>query len=257
VTTGPSNPTSAAASTTPTPTPSATLRAITVLVMNDDGVHAPGINAIVQALRKESGVTIKVVGPATNQSGKGGTTTPGTVTYTNTTTTSGYPAVAVNGTPADSANVAFDQLHLKPDVVISGANAGQNLGPIVDLSGTVGAARVAATKGVPSLAVSAGFAATIDYATATQYAMDWFHSERPLLPATPSTSPSTVAGLNVPTCTTAKVRGELKLRQQLVFGPGESALGASNCASTATPTMEVAAFTDGFATLVPLPLTPR
>jgi 5'-nucleotidase len=227
-----------------------------VLVSNDDDVHAPGLDAVVQALRKQPGVTVKVVGPAKNQSGTGGKTTPGTLTYSNTTTMSGYPAVAVNGYPADSINVAFDQLHLKPDVVISGANLGQNLGPVVDLSGTVGAARAGATHGVPALAVSAGIAAQPDYATAADYAIKWLVTERPLLPATPATSPSTVMSLNVPTCTTGKVRGELKLPVQVKLAPGESAVGPSNCLSTATPNTEVAAFTDGFATLVRLPLNP-
>jgi 5'-nucleotidase len=170
-------------SATPTPSPTPTLKPLTVLVTNDDGVKAEGIDAVVQALRAEPGLTIKVVGPATNQSGKGGTTTPGgNVTYTNTKTISGYAAVAVNGTPADSANVAFDKLGIKPDVTISGTNAGQNLGPVVDLSGTVGAARVAARHGVPALAVSSGFADKIDYASGAKYAIKWLRELRPTLP---------------------------------------------------------------------------
>ena len=230
------------------------MRPITVLVSNDDGVHAPGIDAVVQALRKEPGVTVKVVGPATNESGTGGKTTPGTLKYSNTTTISGYPAVAVAGYPTDSVNVAFEQLKLTPDVVISGTNLGQNLGPIVDLSGTVGAARAGARHGVPALAVSSGIAAKVDFAAGAQYAVDWLRTERSKLPATPGTTPSTVMSLNVPSCTTGKVRGELQLPQQLKLLPGESALGTQDCTSTAKPTTEVAAFTDGFATLVPLPL---
>ena len=260
----PSAPASTAASAAPSsPAPAtssspAGARPITVLVMNDDGVHAPGIDALVQALRKEPGLTIKVVGPAANQSGSGGKTSPGTVAAlqrTDTTTLSGYPAIAVTGTPADSANVAFTVLKLQPDVVISGVNAGQNLGPIVDISGTVGAARVAALHGVPALAVSAGFV-KYDFATGAAYAITWLRGERPLLPVTPSDSPATVVSLNVPTCTAGKVRGELKLARQTAFAAGQSPIGASDCTSTATPTTEVAAFTDGYATLVSLPLNP-
>src|ERR1700761_3675125 len=135
---------------------------ITVLFLNDDGVGAPGLDALVQALRKVPGVTVKVVAPAANQSGTGGKTTAGAVTFTNTTTASGYPAVSVNGTPADSVNVAFSRLHLAPNVVISGVNAGQNLGPVVDISGTVGAARVGARMGLPALAVSSGAGKAFD-----------------------------------------------------------------------------------------------
>jgi 5'-nucleotidase len=235
---------------------SAAAAVITVLVTNDDGVKAPGIDAMVQALRKVSGVTVKVVAPATNQSGTGGKTTAGAVAFTNTTTASGYPALSVSGTPADSANVAFNQLRLAPNVVISGINALQNLGPVVDLSGTVGAARVGARHGVPALAVSSGSGATYDFATAARYAVAWLASVRPSLPKAPSSTPASVVSLNVPTCDRGKVRGELKLLQQTKLLRGESALGTSNCLSKAHPTTEVAAFSDGYATLVPLPLNP-
>ena len=224
--------------------------------MNDDGYNAPGIDAVVQALRKEPALTIKVVAPDKNNSGAGGRVSAGTVTYSQAKTLSGYPAISVHGTPADSANVAFDQLHLKPDVVISGANAGQNLGPIVDVSGTVGAARVSARHGVLSLAVSSGFP-KFDFATAARYAIDWFRTERPSLPRTSTATPATLEGLNVPSCSAGSVRGELKLPEQTAFLPGESALAAQDCTSTAKPTTEVAAFTDGYATIVPLPLNPK
>ena len=229
---------------------------VTVLVTNDDGVKAPGIDALVQALRKVPGVTVKVVAPATNQSGSGGRTTPGTVSYTNTTTESGYPAVAVNGTPADAANVAFTQLHLAPNAVISGVNALQNLGPVVDASGTVGAARVGARQGVPALAVSSGAGKTFDFVTAASYAVRWLDHVRSSLPSGPSSTPAVVASLNVPSCSKGHVRGQLTLKEQTKLLPGESVLATSNCLSKARPTTEVAAFTDGYATLVALPLDP-
>jgi 5'-nucleotidase len=229
---------------------------VTVLVTNDDGVQAPGINAVVVALLKEPGVTVKVVGPATNQSGMGGKTTTNP-THTNSKTLSGYPAVAVAGTPADSANVAFDKLGLKPDITISGTNAGQNLGPVVDLSGTVGAARVAARHGVPSLAVSSGFGTPIDYASGAKYAIEWFRAERALLPHSTPTNTATLTGINVPSCgTTGTIRGLVKVTLQAQPLTGESALGTSNCASTAKPTTELAAFADGFATEMTIPLNP-
>ncbi len=61
---------------------------------------------------------------------------------------------------------------------------------------------------------------------------------------------------NVPSCSTGKVRGELKLARQLKLLAGQSILGTSNCLSQAHPTTEVTAFSDGYATLVPLPLDP-
>ena len=229
---------------------------LTVLVTNDDGVSAPGIDALVQALRKVSGVTVKVVAPASNQSGVGGRTTAGAVTFTNATTHSGYPAVSVNGTPADAVNVAFSRLHLAPNVVISGVNAGQNLGPVVDISGTVGAARVGARMGVPALAVSSGTGKTFDYAAGARYAVKWLASVRETLPKGPSSTPASVVSLNVPSCSKGSVRGELTLTLQPKLLAGQSILGPSNCLSKLRPTTEVAAFTDGFATLVTVPLNP-
>jgi 5'-nucleotidase len=236
----------------------AAARPITVLVTNDDGVGAPGIDAVVVALLKEPGVTVKVVGPVTNQSGKGGQTTANP-TYSNSKTLSGYAAVAVAGTPADSANVAFGKLGLKPNVTISGTNSGQNLGPVVDLSGTVGAARVSARNGIPALAVSSGFGTPIDYASGAKYAIQWLRTVRPSLPPTSRVrGPAALTGINVPSCgKTGSIRGLLKVTLQGVPATGESALGTSNCASTATPTTELAAFADGFATQISIPLDPK
>ncbi len=84
-------------------------------------------------------------------------------------TASGFPAKAVTGFPADTVIWAIDQhgIDFIPDLVISGANDGQNLGPVVDLSGTVGAARAAATRNIPAIAVSAGLGEPADFAAAT------------------------------------------------------------------------------------------
>ena len=129
---------------------------ITVLVTNDDGVAAPGIDTLVEALRTQKSTKVVVVAPDSNKSGAGGKTTPGTLTTAPAKTASGYDATAVTGWPADTITAALDQLGVKPDVVLSGINAGQNLGGVVDLSGTVGAARAAAARGIPALAVSQG-----------------------------------------------------------------------------------------------------
>ena len=70
-----------------------------ILVVNDDGYSAAGIDAVVEGLRTLPGVHIDVVAPATNQSGGGDKTTPGGVTGFAAQTQSGYPATAVNGYP--------------------------------------------------------------------------------------------------------------------------------------------------------------
>ena len=179
---------------------------------NDDGVSAPGIDALVQALRKVSGVTVKVVAPASNQSGAGGKTTAGAVSFTNTTTASGYPAVSVNGTPADAVNVAFSRLHLAPNVVISGVNAGQNLGPVVDISGTVGAARVGRPHGRAGSRGQLGRGQDFRLRRRPRVtpSSGWLRYAR-RLPKGPSSTPASVVSLNVPSCSKGQVRGELTL----------------------------------------------
>ena len=64
----------------------------------------------------------------------------------------------------------------------------------------------------------------------------------------PSSTPASVASLNVPSCSKGHVRGELTLKQQTKLLAGQSILGTSNCVARLRPTTEVAAFTDGYAT---------
>ena len=113
-----------------------------MLVTNDDGVKAPGIDVLVEALRRLPNVTVTVVAPAENRSGTSDRATPdpASVTTSKTTTMSGYPAVAVNGFPADTVIWALGGgVKQRPDLVVSGINAGENIGASVPLSGTVGA----------------------------------------------------------------------------------------------------------------------
>ena len=229
-------------------------RPLRILVSNDDGVGAPGIDALVNALVAEPNVTVTVVAPAENQSGSGGKTSPGPVTASDAKTASGYPAVAVQGFPADAVihgltNVLDD----RPDVVITGPNAGQNLGPFVDVSGTIGAARAAAQRGIPALAVSAGLGDPIDFETATADAVQWLRDHRAALVASPGPQAS-VDNLNAPTCPSGRVRGLATVTVDPT-APAEDALAVPDCSSTApAPAGDVAAFHLGFATLSPVPL---
>ena len=121
---------------------------LTVLVTNDDGIGAPGIDALVTALSAVDGLDIVVVAPAANQSGTSDKTTPGGASHADATTISGVAGTAVDGFPADSVNVALDELGITPDLVVSGINKGQNTGNLAYASGTVGAARTAARRGI-------------------------------------------------------------------------------------------------------------
>jgi 5'-nucleotidase len=230
-----------------------TVKPLRVLVSNDDGVAAPGIDALVKALRKLPKVTVTVVAPAANQSGTGGRTTPGTLTAKKTTTKSGYPAVAVNGYPADSVNYAFSKVVRKSqvDLVIAGINAGANLGPFVDLSGTVGAARAGAAHGVAALATSAGTPTISNFADAARQTTAWVTANRTKLKA------GTVQNLNIPQCSTGHPRGTTPATSTAQTPANTNVFATVDCTQTAGPSKdEIAAFLQGYATLTKIPARP-
>ncbi|MGZ6976896.1 MAG: 5'/3'-nucleotidase SurE [Acidimicrobiia bacterium] len=240
-------------SSSSTSTTKANAGKLQILVSNDDGYAAEGIDVVVQALRKLPNVKITVVAPATNQSGTGSKTTSGAVIATQRKTKSGYPATAVNGYPADSVSYGLDHVvKAKPQLVVTGINEGQNLGPVTTLSGTVGAAKTAVAAGIPALASSQGLASIpLDYPSAAKLVVDWVTARRAALLA--GTAEKNIVSLNVPTCTSGTVRG---LKQEPLSGPttaGMAITGVPDCTSTATTFAgDVEAFLAGFATATEL-----
>jgi 5'-nucleotidase len=228
--------------------------AITVLVTNDDGVGAPGIDTLVQALTKVKNTKVVVVAPDSNKSGSGGKTTPGTLTTAPAKTASGYESTAVTGFPADTITAALDQLGVKPNVVLSGINAGQNLGGVVDLSGTVGAARAAAARGIPALAVSQGLGDAPQYDNAAKLALAWLAAHRAGLAKKPKTAPKTIDSINVPNCPTGKPRG---LKLTVTAATQDGAISDVDCSSAITDvTNDIQGFNAGFAVQAPVSVTP-
>ncbi|GAA3202820.1 5'/3'-nucleotidase SurE [Actinocorallia longicatena] len=129
-------------------------RSLRILLTNDDGYAAPGLAAVREALTA-AGHRVTVVAPLTDQSG---VSAAETLRF-------GQPISArqqspgvwsVAGTPADSVMFGVQVVFgaAPPDLVVSGANFGQNTGAIANHSGTVGAAVTADELGVPALAVS-------------------------------------------------------------------------------------------------------
>jgi 5'-nucleotidase len=240
------------------PTASATVTSrrppsLRILVTNDDGYNAPGIDALVQALRQLPNVSIEVSAPATNESGTSSTFTPGPRTATRLATLSGYPAYAVQVTPADSVTWALANLP-RPQVVVSGTNDGQNLGTLVNVSGTVGAARTAARAGIPALAVSQGLGNPPAFALSAHDAAQWVQQHRQLFTVkVKHRAHVLLQNLNAPTCTTGSVRGEVTVP---IAATSSQALATPDCTSTAThPPDDITAFNEGFATLSTLPLS--
>jgi 5'-nucleotidase len=125
-----------------------------ILVTNDDGVAAPGLMALVKALRPLGRVT--VFAPERNWSGGGHVKTlHRPLRARETRMPDGTPAFLSDGAPSDC--VALAMLGLVPgkiDLVVSGINAGANLGYDLTYSGTVTAAMEAVINGAPGIAVS-------------------------------------------------------------------------------------------------------
>lgn len=121
------------------------------LLTNDDGLHAPGLAALERAIRQLPGATCTVVAPAAEQSQCGHRVTtrePLAVTQ------HAERRFAVEGTPADCVRIALFALDLRPEFILSGVNAGGNMGQDLPISGTVAAAREAAFHGLPAAALS-------------------------------------------------------------------------------------------------------
>ncbi|KAI0332087.1 5'/3'-nucleotidase sure [Cubamyces sp. BRFM 1775] len=167
--------------------------ALNVILTNDDSWASANIRAAYDAL-KADGHNVLLVGPAVQQSGKGGTFVLPT---SNITAPGGeFNTVAVgapyfghdvqnpdlfyfNGTPAAAVVFGIDILapiHFGSnpiDLVVSGPNEGQNNGPFVfTLSGTVGATYTAVERGIPAVAFSAGNSTHRSYTTNTGDASD-------------------------------------------------------------------------------------
>ena len=240
---------------TEAPTTTAAPEPLQILVTNDDGIGADGIDVIVQALLQLDNVVVTVVAPLENQSGSGGKTTEGALTVTDATTKSGYAAKAVAGFPADTIVWAIDQggIDFVPDLVVSGINNGQNYSlEIVSASGTVGAARAAAKRNIPSVAVSQGLADAPDYPTAAEALVQWVQEHRDeLLARADGDAVTEFASINAPTCAEGlTIRGVIEVPIESL---GTSDYNANNCASTVEPTGDVSGFQNGYVTITKLP----
>ncbi|MEZ6242590.1 MAG: 5'/3'-nucleotidase SurE [Phycisphaerales bacterium] len=131
-----------------------------ILLTNDDGIAAPGIIALHDALEGLGEIT--VVAPKTVQSATShGITYHAPLMTSRVRVTPTMGGVAVDGRPADCVKLALTNLYpemfgagARPDLVISGMNSGANCGINVIYSGTVAAAIEAAFLGVPAIAVS-------------------------------------------------------------------------------------------------------
>ncbi|WP_164470892.1 5'/3'-nucleotidase SurE [Vaginisenegalia massiliensis] len=174
------------------------------LVTNDDGIYAPGLKTLVSVLKEFGQVT--VVCPDGQRSGYGHSISVShPLSVEEVHLLPDVEAYHVNGTPADCVKLALEKLcHHRPDWLISGMNAGANVGQDVFYSGTIGAAREGALNGVASLAVSLARNEEGDL-NFDQSMPILHHSLAKLL--TLKIPTATFLNLNIPACPAAQVQG--------------------------------------------------
>lgn len=165
-----------------------------ILIANDDGVFAPGIQALAAALKELGRVVI--VAPEAERSGFSSALTLDRPLRPQQISTDVW---MVNGTPADCVYLATNGLFdFEFDVVVSGINSGANLGDDVLYSGTVGAAFEGRLLSLPALAVSLcgakvrGYQHIEDYAVAAHWVRDFIAAGLPQLP------PRHILNINIP-----------------------------------------------------------
>jgi len=169
-----------------------------ILVSNDDGVKAPGIKALAEQLKEIA--QVQVIAPDRNKSAASNALTLdrplGSYTHY-----SGY--ISTDGTPTDCVNLGVAGVFgMQPDVVVSGINAGANLGDDVLYSGTIAAAMEGRTLGLPGIAISMTHSHPSHYESAAIIAKDLVLKLESL-----NVAPRTVLNVNVPDLPIDEIKG--------------------------------------------------
>jgi 5'-nucleotidase len=170
-----------------------------LLISNDDGISAPGIQVLSERMKLLGEVTI--VAPDQNRSGASNSLTLDSPVRLRKTAERTW---SVSGTPTDCIHIALTGLLEKdPDMVVSGINAGANLGDDVIYSGTVAAAMEGRFLGLPAIAVSLVFSdQPRNYATAAEAVASVV--ERLRLDPLPA---DTILNINVPDLPWREIKG--------------------------------------------------
>lgn len=179
-----------------------------ILLTNDDGIYAKGIEVLHEYLSKDHDVV--VVAPETEQSAVGHAITLTDPLRVNSIDRNGvFFGYAVKGTPADCVKLAINELvNPPPDLVVSGINLGANVGINVIYSGTVSAATEGTILGIPAIALSINTFRDPDFRPAAQFARLLVRQVKEHgLP------PYTSLNVNVPAISESKIRGVRVTRQ--------------------------------------------
>ncbi len=137
----------------------------TILVTNDDGIHSQGIQILRQTLAPLGRIII--VAPDRDNSAVSHSLTMSRPLHVRKIAEDTY---TVDGTPTDCVILALGKiLDIRPDLLVSGINAGPNIGDDISYSGTVSAAKEGTIYGIPSLAVSLAGEAPYDFTVAGEF----------------------------------------------------------------------------------------
>jgi 5'-nucleotidase len=178
-----------------------------ILVTNDDGIEAPGIAALAEALLPLGKVT--VAAPRDNRSGVSHGVTSDRPIGVVRMTRGGMAWFAIDALPATCLRLALETLlPAKPDLVISGINVGENLGTVTFYSATVAGAREAAFQGIPSMAVHLARSRAMDYATAAGLTADIVRAL-----GGDGVPPGTFLNINIPALPPDRIKGVRIARQ--------------------------------------------
>lgn len=184
------------------------VRTMRILLTNDDGIYAKGIETLHEQLRQEH--EILVVAPETEQSAVGHAITLMDPLRVKPVDRNGaFFGYAVNGTPADCVKLAISELMEEPpNLVVSGINLGANVGINVIYSGTVSAATEGIILGVSAIAVSVDSYRNPDFLPAALFTR--LLVRQVLAKGLP---PHTLLNVNVPALPQSEIRGVKVTRQ--------------------------------------------
>jgi 5'-nucleotidase len=180
-----------------------------ILVVNDDGITAPGIKALVETVRDLGEVV--VVAPDSPQSAMGhAITISKPLRLKEVDVFEGIKAFHCSGTPVDCVKLAVDKvMHRKPDLCVSGINHGSNSSINIIYSGTMSAALEASLEGIPSIGFSlCDYRHEADFAPAAWYAH--YIVEQVLKKGLPK---YTLLNVNIPKLALSEIRGVKIARQ--------------------------------------------
>jgi 5'-nucleotidase len=182
---------------------------LAILVTNDDGIGAPGIAALVEALRPLG--TVTVAAPDGNRSGSSHGVTSEKPIAVSEEDRAGVRWIAVDAVPATCVRLAFEELlAAPPDFVVSGINRGENLGTVTFYSATVGAAREAAFLGVPAIAVNLVAAGGHGYGVAADVTAEIVRAL-----GRDGIAPGTFLNINIPPLPRERLKGLRIVRQDM------------------------------------------